>query len=252
MPFVEIATGATLHYETWNEEAGGTPVVVLHGMLGTATIDLADTNAFLAEQGYRVIAPTLRGYGESLPKPRDFPTGFYRRDADDVLAFLDALGVARCHIVGYSDGGEISLICAGLQPKRFVSAAVWGAVGFFGEDMRPVAQRLVNGEWITPFELELHHITNAQAFATAWVRAIVRYIDMGGDISISLAPFIACPVLMMLGERDALNPSYYAKRFLTKVRKGDLAMFDAGHPIHTQQPEAFRHVLLEHLKTAGA
>lgn len=252
MPHIEIATGATLHYETWNEGAEGAPVVMLHGMLGTATVNLAETNAYLAEQGYHVIAPTLRGYGTSLPKPRDFPAGFYRRDADDVLAFLDALNVARCHIVGYSDGGEISLICAGLQPQRFVSAAAWGAVGVFGEDMRPVAQRLVNGDWITSAEVALHGIEDVQAFATGWVRAIVRYIDMGGDISASLAPSITCPTLLMLGERDTLNPSRYAKQFLRYVRNGRLAMFDAGHPIHTEQPAVFRDVLLRHLRAAGA
>lgn len=248
MPFVNVATGARLHYEEWNPQANSVPVVMLHGMLGTATLNLEETNAFLAEQGYHVIAPTLRGYGESTPKPRDFPIGFYQRDAEDVLAFLETLNLTRCHLVGYSDGGEISLICAGTQPKRFATASSWGAVGYFGEEMRPVAQRLVNGEWIKPFEIDLHGIHNVAQFATQWVRAIVHYIDAGGDVSVSLAPQISCPLLIMLGKRDMLNPAIYAQRFLQSVKDGYLELFDAGHPIHTDQPEAFRQVLLAHLK----
>ncbi len=252
MPSIVISTGATLHYEEWNAQAEGVPVVVIHGMLGTATVNLEETNQFLANEGFHVIAPTLRGYGKSLPKPRDFPIGFYRRDTDDVLAFLDALNITQCHIAGYSDGGEIALMGAGLQPKRFVSASSWGAVGFFGEAMRPVAQRLVNGEWIKPFEIEMHDIKNVMQFATQWVRAIVNYIDKGGDVSLHLAPMIECPLLLMLGERDTLNPAEYAERFLAQVKHGKLTLFDAGHPIHTDQPEAFRKTLLAHLKSASA
>lgn len=250
MPFVEIATGARLHYETWGEPSDNLPVIALHGMLGTATVDLAETNAWLAAKGFYVIAPSLRGYGQSTPKPRDFPLRFYDRDAADVMAFMDALGVARAHLLGYSDGGEITLICAGKHPQRFASATCWGAVGYFGDAMRPVAQRLVNGEWITAEERAMHGIENVAQFASQWVRAIVNMIDSGGDVSVNLAPHIACPLLVMLGDEDTLNPSEYAERFLAKVQDGKLAMFKCGHPIHTQQEDAFRLTVLEHLLRA--
>jgi len=252
MPYADTATGARLHYETWNAEAEGVPVVVLHGMLGTATVDLAQTNAYIASHGFYVIAPTLRGYGESLPKPRDFPMRFYDRDAADVIAWMDALNIAQAHIVGYSDGGEIALVCAGRYPQRFVSAACWGAVGYFGADMRPVAQRprIISGEFIEDWEAALHQLPSRAEFGRGWARAIVSYIDSGGDVSLSYASAITCPLLMMLGEEDTLNPAEYARRFLARAGHGTLQLFDCGHAIHTERPEALRRALLQHLLAA--
>lgn len=244
MPFVECATGAKLHYEQWNAEAVGIPVVVLHGMLGTATVDLEETNQYIANLGFHVIAPTLRGYGESTPKPRNFPMRFYERDADDVMAFLDALDIQKAHLIGYSDGGEIALLCAGKFPNRWASAACWGAVGYFGEGMRLVAQnpRVIAGDHIEEWEVELHGI-DRKTFGRDWVRSIVNYIDTGGDVSLSFAPNIQCPLLLMLGETDRLNPREFADIYLQKVGYGTLEMFAGGHACHTEQTEPFRRVL---------
>ena len=87
MPFIDIATGARLHYE---DMGSGTPLIALHGRFGTARTDLGNVIDWLSKS-YRVLGPSLRGYGQSTPKPRDYPLDFYRRDARDVVAFMDAL-----------------------------------------------------------------------------------------------------------------------------------------------------------------
>ena len=135
MPFADLSTGARLFYEDLGQ---GEPLIAIHGFLGTARTDLGQVLDWLDDK-YRVLGLTIRGYGQSEPKPRDYPLDFYHRDARDVLAFMDALGIEKAHILGYSDGGEISLICAGMQPERFKSVIVWGAVGYFGPAMRPAA-----------------------------------------------------------------------------------------------------------------
>lgn len=253
MPMINLSTGATLHYEDLNPHAQGTPIIALHGMLGTARSHLGHVIDWLAERGYRVFAPTLRGYGESQPKPRDFPLRFYDRDADDIMAFADALNIKQAHIIGYSDGGEIALICGGKQPERFVSVASWGAVGYFGEAMRPVAQRMIPGSaWLGAEEMAVHGLTDADAFAHQWVRAVVDMIDAGGDVSASLAPGMRGRILMMLGEADTLNPASYAQRLLDDVDDGELVMFDCGHPVHDEQTDEFRAVLKHHLEQADA
>lgn len=251
MSFVNLATGARLHYEIVNDSESGPPVIALHGMLGTARLHLGHVMEWLGTEGYRVIGPTLRGYGESSPKPRDFPPRFYDRDTDDVLALMDALNISRAHIIGYSDGGEIALMAAGKAPDRFVSAASWGAVGYFGPEMRAIAQRMVPGSaWLHADEMAPHGLTDADAFASAWVRSVVQMIDAGGDVSVGIAPAIVCPVLIMLGRADTLNPAVYAQRFLAGVKNGRLEMFDCGHPVHDEQPAAFQKILLDHLKRA--
>lgn len=253
MPFADIATGATLFYEHLNPNADGDPVIVLHGLLGTGRKDLGHVLDWLAEQGYEVIAPTLRGYGESTPKPRTFPFQFYKRDARDVLAFLDSINVTKCHILGYSDGGEVAFISAGTDPQRFLSVASIGSIGYMGPDIRAVVMGYRPGsQWIEPEEIEMHGITNADQFAASWVRSMVQLIDSGGDVAVSLAKHMTMPILVMLGEKDTLNPRKYADVFLQDAPNGQVVMFDAGHPVHDQQTDLFRAVFLKHLKHAEA
>ncbi|MGJ3238567.1 MAG: alpha/beta fold hydrolase [Anaerolineae bacterium] len=253
MPFAETETGARLFYDHLNSGAEGVPVMLLHGLLGTGRKHLGHVMNWLVEQGYEVIAPSLRGYGESTPKPRDFPMQFYRRDAGDILAFLKTIGVERCHVLGYSDGGEVALICAGTEPERFASVATIGSIGYMGPDTRAVMMNYRPGsQWIEADEIALHSITNPDQFSAQWVRSMVQLVDSGGDVAVSLAPKMTMPVLIMLGERDTLNPRKYAEHFLAGVADGRVQMFDAGHPVHDEQTEQFRQAFLAHLQRAEA
>jgi valacyclovir hydrolase len=245
MPFAELTTGARFHYE----DAGtGVPLIALHGMLGTPQKHLDDLISRL-RQNYRVIAPTMRGYGQSTPKPRDFPQDFYHRDARDILAFMDAIGIEQAHIIGYSDGGETALVAAGLAPSRFLSVASWGAVGYFGPAMRPVAQRMYPADWMSDEEKRLHGIPDPDGFALAWIAAVRHMIDAGGDVSLSLADKITAPLLLMLGKRDTLNPQEYGENFVRLVPDGRLVMFETAHPIHDEDSARFLDVLLKFLKS---
>ena len=180
MPIIETSTGAHLHYTERNPQAGGLPIVAIHGLLGTAEKDLGNVLDWLGDEGYHVYGLTLRGYGESGPKPRDFPHDFYHRDDKDAIAFLDAMGIEKAHLVGYSDGGETVMTAAGLAPHRVASVIAWGAVGSFGPDLRPVFQRTYPGDWITDEDKAMHGFTDARAFTSEWVRATTMMIDLGG------------------------------------------------------------------------
>jgi len=201
---------------------------------------------------YRVIAPSLRGYYQSTPKPRDFPPDFYHRDARDVLALLDALGLDKVHLLGYSDGGEVALLAPGMQPDRFLSVVAWGAVGYFGPAMREAAARTYPGDWIPQETRALHGITDIDPIMLQWVQSIQGMVDAGGDVSLSLAPNITCPLLLLLGDRDSLNPAAYGQQFVDKTGQGRLVVVkDCGHSIHTQQWETFQREVGDFLKSAG-
>lgn len=247
MPTVDLATGATFYYE---DAGDGAPVIALHGFLGTPRRHLGGIIDWLATD-YRVIAPALRGYGESLPKPRDFPPDFYHRDARDVIAFMDALNIEQAHIVGYSDGGEVALIAAGLAPERFWSAASWGAVGYFGADMREFVQKMYPAHWMSDEERRDTGITDPDSFVLGWIQSVKGMIDAGGDVSVGLADKITCPVLLMLGDNDTLNPQAYGQRFIDRAQNGRLRMFRCGHAIHDALPDEFKQVVGEFLKSAG-
>jgi valacyclovir hydrolase len=255
MPYVDIATGARLAYEDTAPEAVDRPVMIaLHGMLGTGRTHLGHVIDWLSPD-FRVIAPTLRGYGQSRPKPRQYPPDFYRQDARDVLAFMDALNIEAAHIMGYSDGGEVSLLCGGMQPERFRSVIAWGAVGYFGPKLREVvtAPGYLDRLAPTPTEMTRHGIMDREAFAQQWIDAVLHLIDVDkGDVSLSTADKITAPLLIMLGRQDTLNPAAYAEQYIAKAGHGTLELFDCGHPVHDQQTDAFRQVVGDFLRRAGA
>ena len=97
----------------------GEAVVLLHGFPLTHSIWEA-TAASLARE-YRVVAPDLRGMGES-----GLSAGPYLMEqlAGDIAAMLDALGIERATIVGHSLGGYVALAFARMYDARVAKLAL--------------------------------------------------------------------------------------------------------------------------------
>lgn len=249
MPFAEIATGARLYYE---ERGSGTPLLLIHGLMDVPRVHYPKLLDWLSAD-YRVIAPSLRGYGESTPKPRDFPPDFYRRDTLDVLALMDALALDQAIILGYSDGGEVALMAPGLQPERFLGMVAWGAVGYFGPDMHTAAARAYPGDWIPEEDRALHGITDINPIMRQWVDSVQGMVAAGGDVSLNGAAHITCPGLVLLGDRDSLNPAAYGQQFVDRMAQGRLVVVEnCGHSIHNEQWEVFQQEVGAFLQTLRA
>jgi pimeloyl-ACP methyl ester carboxylesterase len=96
--------------------ADGPPVLLLHGFpeyWGAWKVHMVQ----LAAQGFRVIAPDLRGYGTSA-KParvRDYALDLL---VEDVTGMLDALDLDSAHIVGHDWGGALAWQVARAAPER--------------------------------------------------------------------------------------------------------------------------------------
>lgn len=248
MPFAELSTGARLHYIDTGGEC--TPVILVHGLLGTASQDFAEVIEWL-KPNYRVLGITLRGYGYSEPKPRTFPTAFYDIDARDIIAFIDAVGLPKSHLIGYSDGGEASLIAAGLSPEKFLSVTSIGATGFMAPWIRD-RTRVYPGDWISEEDRRLHGITDVKDFTRQWTDSFIAMIDAGGDLSLRNAHKVTCPVIMILGDRDTLNPSDAAQIYVDKLPNGRLLVVpDCGHGVHQEKFDVFTRELSAHFQRAG-
>ncbi len=73
----------------------------------------------LAEAGYRGVAPTMRGYEpSSQPENGDYTIGSM---VEDVLAWIDGLGVEQVHLVGHDWGAVVAYVAAAVAPQRFSS-----------------------------------------------------------------------------------------------------------------------------------
>lgn len=249
MPVVDV-NGATIDYgDTGGDDK---PIVVLiHGWLGAWDYEFSPEIDWLKPH-YRVLALTRRGYGRSGPKPRTYTRDFYRRDAEDVAAWLDALGIKSAHIIGYSDGGEVAVLLPIIRPDLVRSVAAWGAVGSFTPGLRARVQSNWPPTWVSDEIRALHGAQYIEPMVLGWVNAMKHIIDAGGNVSLTEAHTITCPLLLMLGKHDTLNPEYLGQRLVDRVPQGRLLMFDCGHPVHREQAEAFRAALWEHLQTVDS
>jgi len=110
-------------------EAGeGTPVVLLHGNLSSGRFYEHLFPA--APPGYRLLAPDMRGFGDSERVPLDATRGL-RDWADDTAALLRALGIARApHLAGWSTGG--AAIAAYALERPVASLTFIDPVGPYG------------------------------------------------------------------------------------------------------------------------
>lgn len=93
-------------------EGAGPVLLLLHG-LGGSHDDWRRQVPEFARQ-YRVIAPDLRGFGDS-ERREPFTV---QQHARDVAALLDALGIDRAHVVGLSMGGAVAMELALAEPGR--------------------------------------------------------------------------------------------------------------------------------------
>ena len=98
--------------------ADGPPVLLLHGWPYDihAYVDVAP---ILAEAGYRVLIPYLRGYGGTRFRSEDTPrNGQQAALAVDAIAFMDALGIEKAVLGGFDWGARTVNILAALWPER--------------------------------------------------------------------------------------------------------------------------------------
>ena len=122
---VDLSPGLSMAvYKT--EGGAGTPVVCIPGLTRNAQ-DFEDFAPLAAATGRDVYAVSLRGRGRSDYDPdyRNYHPLTYR---DDILAFMNASGLARAAFVGTSLGGIVTMLTAAAAKDR-VAAAVINDVG---------------------------------------------------------------------------------------------------------------------------
>ena len=104
--------GFRLAYE---RRGSGDPVVLLHGWPG----DHADWSkvAGLLGDGADVVAPDLRGFGESDKHPQESARAYsVRAQAASVIGLIDELGLARPVVAGYDVGSRVAQEIARIAP----------------------------------------------------------------------------------------------------------------------------------------
>ena len=123
----------------------GPPLVLLHGAGSSGALDFAAQIPRL-RTAFQLLLPDARGHGGTRWDPAD---GFRATWlVDDLVAFVDAVGLATIHLAGFSMGAMTALTFAAREPDR-VRTLVVAAITIEREPRASVARRLLDPDRIS-------------------------------------------------------------------------------------------------------
>lgn len=223
--------GIRMHYIA-EGPAGGQPVVLVHG-LGVRAEEWAALAPYLVRAGYRVYMPDLPGYGRSQ-KPADFSYSLHD-EAAMVIGFMDALGLTRVDLGGWSMGGGIVQHVAFDHPGRIRKLILFDAVGL--KEPPQFDTRLFTPEnadqlfqlqtLLSPHPVQLPGFIVRDVLRVShrneWVvkRAIASMLT-GKDATDTILPQLKVPVLIVWGSADRVFPVSQARTMHRLVPQSEL------------------------------
>jgi 3-oxoadipate enol-lactonase len=243
MPTIR-ANGLDIGYDL---TGAGPPLVMLHGATtsGRATFEAQIPPLATA---FVLHLPDARGHGRTRWDAAD---GF--RAAwlvDDLLAFVDALGLATFHLAGYSMGAMTALGFATRAPERLRTLVVIG-ISTAREPRATVTRRLMDPERILradpSWAADLAHTHDPVQGPGGWQRllpAIAEDVATQPLLSPGELRAITAPTLVACGDRDPLVPVGQAWDLARQVRDGRLLVApESGHDVVHERPEVLNEAL---------
>jgi len=224
MPTVELADGPTLRYREWGRPDGAV-LLMLHGTTSDSTT-WKNVAPGLGEH-FRVIALDLRGRADSeWPDEYSLPLM-----ADDVVGFMDALGILGAVLVGHSSGAIVAfLVTAGHQDRVRMLVL---------EEMPPPDAVK------PPLELPMGP-DPAGRYDWKAVIAIRRWLNAGHPDWWQLANSLRVPTLVIGGTRGPYDQNR-TRELAVAMPDATFVSLDLGHTPHAERPSAFLQVVLPFL-----
>lgn len=221
----------------------------------------------LADDGWRVIAPDLRGLGAG---ERDPATGSMDDYAADLIDLLDALHIEDAVIGGLSLGGYVTfalfrharryfrgLVLADTRPQADAPEGIEGRKRMLGlvrgKGAAAVADEMLPkllGETTRRENPDLVRrvrdliVSNSVEGIAGAITALMTRAD-----STAILPTIHCPTLILVGEQDMLTPPALSQEMQRAIAGSEVAIIaGAGHLSSLEQPAAFNAALARFLE----
>lgn len=270
-----MVRGLGMNVLTWEPPsdalASGLTVLLLHGFADTAaTFD--SIAPMIARAGHRVIAPDLRGFGDSDP----VPTGGYYHFPDylaDVVELLRQLSPERLAVVGHSMGGTVAVQLAGVNVVPIEKLVLMEGLGPPAHPLNLTPERFAR--WLSDLKTYAarpeHRSLSSMDEAIERLRAnhtgvpvevlrtraplLVRKRDDGRYVwkfdplhrSVGPMPFVVeafmafleridCPTLIVNGGTTGFHPEDEDARIAAIRDARVVEIPDAGHMMHWTKP----------------
>jgi pimeloyl-ACP methyl ester carboxylesterase len=255
MAYIEI-NDATIYYETYGDaNPAQTPIVLIHG----STVDHTEWDSVLpalAKQ-YCVFAADCRGHGKSNNPRLSYS---FKELANDVGAFVHAMGYEKAHVIGHSNGGNVALVTLMEHPEIIqtcIPQAENAYVTRYLIEREPVyfdAQRVEREDpnWMNEM-IALHGEVNGREYWRDLVWLTMKETISEPNYSPAELKRVDTPVLVIMGANDKTNaPDEHAQYIAKNIPGAELWIPEnTGHNVHLERGEEWVEKVLDFLKRRG-
>ena len=212
----------------------GFPLILLHG--NGEDYSYFEHQMEPLARHFRVIAIDTRGHGQT---PRGDTPFTIRQFAQDLLEFMDELGISKAHILGFSDGGNIAMVFALAHPER-VEKLILNGANLNAKGVKPSVQ--------IPIEIG-YRIARMFANKSPEAKQNAELLGlMVNDPNVDPAELsqIKCPTLVIVGNKDMIKDKH-TRLIADSIPGSKLSIIPGNHFIANKNPDTFNHEVLEFL-----
>lgn len=236
-------------------EAGeGTPIIVLHGLMGGLSNFEGVANYF-PKKGYKVIIPELPIYTQNILKTNVKAFAKYVND------FIKYKGFDRVILLGNSLGGHIALYHAKMYPEKMLGLIITGSSGLYENAMGDSYPRRGDYDYIQkkaeavfydPKIATKEIVDEVYAMANDRIKLVKTLTIAKSAIRHNMAkdlPKMHLPTCIIWGRNDNVTPPDVAEEFNKLLPNSTLYWIEkCGHAAMMEHPNEFNRIMEEWLQ----
>ncbi|MBT8263505.1 MAG: alpha/beta hydrolase [Bacteroidia bacterium] len=239
------------------EVGEGTPIIVLHGLMGGLS-NFDGVTDFFPEKGYQILIPELPIYTMPILKTN------VKRFAEYVSEFIEHKGFGDVILLGNSLGGHIGLLCTKLYPEKVKALVITGSSGLYESAMgesypkrgdRDYIQKKAENVFYDP-KIATKEIVDEVYASVNDRNKLIRTLSIAKsairhNMSKDL-PNMKTPTCIIWGKQDNVTPPEVAIEFHDLLPDSDLYWIDkCGHAAMMEHPDEFNELLYAWIQKRG-
>lgn len=232
---------------TYFESGEGTPIIVLHGLMGGLS-NFDSVASYFPTKGYKVVIPELPIYSQNILKTNVKAFAKYVKD------FITHKGFDRVILVGNSLGGHIALYHTKMYPEKMLGLIITGSSGLYENAMGDSYPRRGDYDYIKqkaeavfydPKIATKEMVDEVFSMANDRIKLVKTLTIAKSAIRHNMAKDLAkmhVPTCIIWGRNDNVTPPEVAEEFNRLLPNSTLYWIDkCGHAAMMERPEEFNH-----------